>query len=271
MFNVNKKPVNRNVNEFFLDFGKEFAKEAGSIIRADFNKKEFTLKEDNTPVTKTDVKINEMLIEKVSSTFNTHQVLGEERSVLKSNATYTWVCDPLDGTISFLHGSPTCSFSLALLKNEVPIIGITTDPFMDRLYVASLGNGATLNGKKISTSNKNKLKNAVIGMSYWPGAQIELFNAHKNLVKAGASVLMLGSIVYSGNLVASGDFDAAIHPARFTYDSAALSVIIPQAGGKVTSLTGKEQRYVDNEIFGAVMSNGLINKELFEVLSKSIR
>src|SRR6185369_6851970 len=97
------------------EFALQMAQEAGGIIRSNFSmgmKKEW--KEDVTPVTVSDLAINKDLIEGVKQHFPGHSVYGEEESALIDGAEYVWVCDPVDGTLPFSHGIPTCMFSLAL-------------------------------------------------------------------------------------------------------------------------------------------------------------
>ncbi len=251
-----------------MGFATAFAVKAGNEIKKDIrlgiNSKR---KSDGSPITESDKKINKMLIEAIRKEFPTHDIMAEEGSYLKNKSEYRWVCDPIDGTIVFSHGVPTCAFSISLVKQGIPILGVVRDPFMDRTYGAILGNESYLNSEKISVSNDYNIKGAVIGLSYWNGAQRSLSKLHSKLVDAGAAVLMLGSIVYMGAMVASGELAASIHPARFPYDSAALKVIVSEAGGTVTSLDGKDQRY-DRKINGAVMSNGKLHESIIDMIRK---
>ena len=114
-----------------------------------------TIKKDGSPVTKTDLAINKLVIDRVKKYFPSHGVLGEEQSNYVEKADYVWVCDPVDGTIPFSRGMPTCMFSLGLTFKGKPILGVGYDPFIDRLIFAELGKGAFLNGKKIHVS-RNK-------------------------------------------------------------------------------------------------------------------
>ena len=254
--------------EHMMGFATSFARVAGNEIKKDMKLGiKARIKSDGSPITESDIKINMMLIEAIRKEFPTHDIMAEEGSYLKNKSEYRWICDPIDGTIVFSHGVPTCAFSISLAKNGSPILGVVHDPFMDRTYGAVLGNESYLNSEKISVSNDYELKGAVIGLSYWNGAQLSLSKLHGKLIEAGAAVLMLGSIVYMGAMVASGELAASIHPARFPYDSAALKVIISEAGGTVTNLYGNDQKY-DRKIKGAVMSNGKLHKNIIDMIRK---
>jgi inositol-phosphate phosphatase / L-galactose 1-phosphate phosphatase / histidinol-phosphatase len=116
------------VEKDYLYFAIKIAKEAGDIMRAHFSlgmKKEW--KEDNSPLTITDTAINELVIQKVKESFPEHGVLGEEASLETTDATHIWVVDPVDGTIPFSHGVPTFAFSLALVVDGVPQLGVVFD------------------------------------------------------------------------------------------------------------------------------------------------
>ncbi len=248
------------------EFAMELAVDAGSIISHDFSmhvKKE--LKPDNTFVTGTDLKINNMVIKEISKRYPNHNILAEEYSLAAKASEYTWVCDPIDGTISFSHGIPTAVFSLALVRSGRPILGVVYDPFQDRLFLGMYGKGATLNDKKISVSSDKKVRGSIIGFAAWQDAQEDITNAYPKMIKEGASVLMLGSITYMGALVAAGELSACVHPARMPFDTAAVKVIIEEAGGKVTGLNGKKQRY-NNRINGAIMSNGRLHDSLVSIV-----
>ncbi len=253
----------------YKEFAINLAKEAGEIIKKNFKlgmKKEW--KSDNTPVTETDFKINRLVIDSVKKHFPTHSVLAEEGNNLQDGSEYTWVCDPLDGTIPFSHGIPTCVFSLALVKNGEPILGVIYDPFMDRMFFAEKDKGTFLNGAKVSVSKKKDLEKSVIGAGV---AKRDVFGVNKAifpLKEEDAKVMNLLSICYMGMLVASGEFVAAIFSHTSAHDLAALKIIVEEAGGKVTDLFGKDQRY-DRPIKGGLMSNGLVHKKILDIIEKS--
>lgn len=254
------------------DFAIDLAKKAGGIIRKNFvlgMDKE--LKSDGSPVTKTDLAINKMVIDAVQNNFPGHGVLGEEQSNIIENSEYTWVCDPVDGTIPFSHGMPTCCFSLALTHNGESILGVALDPFMDRMVVAEKGKGAFLNGQKIYVSKHKELKGAFISYDVWQTMKYPMPNFIGDLVfQKNARHWPCGSCVYDGLLLAAGQLDAQIFPHNTAHDVAAMKIIIEEAGGKVTDFWGNEQRY-DRPVKGCISSNGLIHRELLDVVQAHLK
>lgn len=253
-----------------LDFAIELAKEAGQIMRSNFSlgmKKEW--KEDNTPLTVTDEAINELVIQKVSATFPDHSVLGEENSSEVSGSTHVWVVDPVDGTIPFSHGVPTFVFSLALVINGQPQVGVIYDPILDRLLSAEKGKGAYLNGKLIQVGLQRDLKNTVVNIDgSWVsggGEAIEVKELDGVIRNEGAKVTRLCCMAYGGMLVALGEYSAAICGGVYPWDVAALKIIVEEAGGKVTNLKGEEQQY-HQPIYGAVISNQPLHEQLVQLL-----
>src|SRR3989344_508119 len=181
----------------YREFAIKLAKQAGKIIKDNFTsnmKKEW--KSDNTPVTETDLKINQLVIDAVKKHFPTHSIIAEEGSYKVDNSEYSWVCDPVDGTIPFSHGIPTCAFSLALVKNGAPILGVIYDPFIDRLFFAEKNKHAFLNDKMIKVSDKKDLENSVIGMSSFSKKVANSPAIMEELVNKKARLLVLWSIVY---------------------------------------------------------------------------
>ena len=154
---------------------------------------------------------------------------------------------------------PIFTFSLALVKDGKPIVGVANDPFMNRLFFAEFGQGAFLNGKKIKV-NRRGLKNSAIS---W-----ESLSARPNLRKlTGALPFALLSYVYGAVLVACGELSAAFYPWYHAHDAAAVKIIVEEAGGKVTDMRGKDQRY-DREVNGCLASNGVVHARLLAIIKK---
>lgn len=143
----------------YKHFAINIAKKAGGIILENFKmgmKKEW--KKDETPVTLTDRKINNMVSGAINKNFPDHSFILEEGGSTNKKSPYMWLCDPVDGTIPFSHGIPASVFVLALIKDGSPILGVIYDPFLDRMFFAEKGKGAFLNNKKMKVSNANNLK-----------------------------------------------------------------------------------------------------------------
>ncbi len=256
--------------EKYLEFAKEIALKAGEITLKYFKSDNGSnYKYDKTIVTKADTEINSYLISRVKETFPTHSVDGEEEQFGSSEM--VWVCDPVDGTAMYARHIPVSVFSLALVENGSPIVGVVYDSFMGNLYSAVKGGGAYLNGEKISV-NSYALDDmqSLANFDMWPKAEYNLYGAFGELGMRTYAV-DLGSIIRSAMCVANGEFTLALFPGTLhkNCDIAAAKVIVEEAGGKVTDLFGGEQRY-DRDINGAVISNGKVHEEVLATLKKHI-
>jgi len=224
-------------------------------------------KADNSPVTVADTAVNSMVIEEVHKHFPAHSVRGEEESTQQKDDEFVWVCDPIDGTIPYAHGIPTNVFSLALVQSGEPIAAVIYDPYMKRLFSAEKNKGATLNKSPAHVKNASSIKHETIGLSgpprlYAVTDDAVLLSAVRT---AGARPIELGSAIYEAAMVAAGEFVGQIFAGRTAHDIAAVKLIVEEAGGKVTDLLGRDQRY-DRPIYGAVVSNGRIHDDLLELI-----
>lgn len=248
----------------YKSFAIDLANQASEMIRDNFSMKVLTeWKGDGTPVTETDKRINKLVIDSIAKTFPDHDVLGEEESS-KSESEYLWVCDPIDGTLPFSHGLRMSTFSLALVRDGKPLIGVVTDPYSNQIYEATLGQGAYLDGKKISVSNNENLEGALINME----GPAEFGNLLKNIKNAGAHPSLMMSFIFAAKNVASGHFSGSIFGWNFPWDCAAIKILVEEAGGRTSDYSGNDQRY-DQKLNGFVASNGLIHDELLELIDKS--
>lgn len=250
-----------------MALAQELAREAGTIISNSLQiGREKTWKEDHTPVTEIDKQINQLVIDKIYERFPDHSILAEEGSDLSRSKEYIWVCDPIDGTFPFMHGIPISTFALALVKNGQPLLGVIYDPFTQRLFSAQLGLGTYLNGVRIHTSNANTLSDASIGVIFWQGNMHIFTPLLEKLVNQGAKIFNLVSIAYMDVLVATGDFAGVIFPGTSPHDSASAKIIIEEAGGIYSSLTGEVDRF-DQKVHGHIASaNQEIHAQILSLL-----
>ena len=212
-----------------------------------------------------------MVIDQISRKYPDHSILSEEGSKLRNNADYTWVCDPIDGTIPFSHSVPTCMFSLALVTDGKPIVAATFDPFLDRMFTAIKGHGAFLNNKKIHVSNELFNQHSIIGNGLWHKSPYPIDHVINTInIKYNSICMNLESIVYMGMLVGLGEFVATIYSSIYAHDVAAIKLIVEEAGGLVTDIKGNDQRY-DQNIQGAIISNGVVHDELIRLVHEDIK
>ncbi len=254
----------------YLTFAESLARRAGDTIRQNFKlgmRKEW--KQDNTPLTAADLAINKLVIDSVREVYPKHSVLAEEGSDLREGSEYTWVCDPIDGTIAFSHGIPTATFAIALVHHGVVELGLIYDPFLERMFVGERTKGAFLNGKPIHVSADTNLTHKLVSVLWWQDAPYNLLRLMAALEERGALTIHLPAVLYVGALVANGEMAASIFPGDLPHDTAALKVIVEEAGGRVTSLFGDEQRY-DGPVRGHLVTNGLVHDEILSLIGKYV-
>lgn len=259
-----------NTGSPYLDIGIDLARKSGTVMKKNFTtnmKKEW--KSDNTPVTETDLAVNDIVVSALKDAFPEHSVLSEEEEEkeFSRESEYVWICDPVDGTHNFSHGIPTATFALALTRNGDPLMGIVYDPFLDRLFYAEKGKGAFMNGTPIRVSESPTLKRTIIG--------IGKINTVRNLFplmhagrQYGVSFITGLSIHYMTALVAAGEFSASFFGGTSAHDMTAGKVLVEEAGGKATDLFGNVSERYDRDLRGQLCSNGIVHEELFKILNE---
>lgn len=252
-----------------IETAHDLAKKAGAIMRKNFTshmKKEW--KHDNTPVTETDLAINDLVLKEIKRHYPDHSILSEEGDDFSEKSEYVWICDPVDGTHNFSHGIPTATFALALVRGGAPILGVIYDPFMDRLFSAEKGQGAFLNDKFIRVSNNPVLKSTLVGMGKMKKVK-NLFPAMEKGYGRGISFITGLSIHYMNGLVAAGEFAGCFFGGPSPHDMTAAAVIVTEAGGRVTDLDGNTPERYDRDMEGQLCSNGVLHDELLSLLQAS--
>ncbi|HWP61004.1 MAG TPA: inositol monophosphatase [Candidatus Paceibacterota bacterium] len=249
-----------------LDTARDLAAQAGAIMRANFKramKKEW--KDERSPVTETDLAINDLVLKEIKTRYPDHGILAEEASDHDGSHEFTWICDPVDGTHNFSHGLPTATFALALLQNGQPILGVINDPFEERMYWAEKGKGAFQNGNPIRVASGTSVKKTLIGLGKTRALK-NLFPVMDELYQRGVSMITGLSIHYLSALVASGEFSASIFGSTSAHDMTPGKIIVEEAGGRASDIYGNIPERFDEDMQGQVCSNGGIHDELIEAL-----
>ena len=256
-----------------LAFAKELAYEAGNIMLRYFHAKDkgVSIKEDDSPVTLADTKINALVINRVKAQFPADGVLGEEASYNLA-AQNLWIVDPLDGTPPFARGVPLSTFCMALVRDGQPVVAVVYDPYMDRLYWAAKGEGAYENDRRLDLSahqpqGKLGVCLEVAGGSYWTtftdpaigGSMLEAFD------RADDTFTYYFPIAYSIVMVAAGRFDAVVTSGKNPWDLAAAGFIAQEAGAKVTDIFGKPMTRWDHDNAGLLAAKPAIHGRITEI------
>ncbi|MDE3089323.1 MAG: inositol monophosphatase [Chloroflexota bacterium] len=150
-----------------LDVAIEAAKTAGHELLSHLGRATLLhFKEPNSPVTKQDLSAEELIVSLLRHHFPEHAFLTEERGHVKTNATYRWHIDPLDGTKNYLHGYPHFAVSLALERVGELLLAVVYDPIADELFTAQRNGGGYLNGQRISVSKTTELTGSLLATNF---------------------------------------------------------------------------------------------------------
>lgn len=253
----------------FLKVAKEAALEAGKKIKKYSNTKyriKFKGGDRRDLVTQADIEAEEIIVSILSRYFPKHNIIAEEETKLNKGSEFTWAIDPMDGTISFVTGIPYFSIGIGLLKSDKPILGVIYHISEDKLYYALDNNGTYLNGKVIHVSNKKDLDESVLVLDFGHRARRgEKFSSYIEPLKNKVGYMFsLGGFSASLGGVADGIFDGAV-ASGWLWDFVAGTVIVREAGGKVTDFSGNEPDWT-KERLSIVASNGLIHDQILEAL-----
>ncbi len=249
-----------------LDVAIEAAKKAGRLqLEKLFSKHELKEKGPKDFVTDVDLESEKIIINHIRENFPSHSFLSEESGKSKNSSQSKWIIDPVDGTHSYMRGLPNFGISIALEKEGQIIAGVIFLPVFGELLSAEKGKGAFLNGKKIFVS-KNAGLEGTNGSFEFDSCYKSLEEYAKLFGKIFAKMLSMRSLggVVDYAMVATGRTDFCAHVQCYPWDVAAASLIISEAGGKLTSFKGKPAPYISN----IVASNGLLHEKILKELGK---
>ncbi|MGZ4206998.1 MAG: inositol monophosphatase family protein [Actinomycetota bacterium] len=199
-------------------------------------------KKDGTPVTDADVAIEDILRKAIEETYPGDAVLGEEGgSVGDPSSARRWIIDPIDGTKNFRRGIPIFATLLALEEEGEIVAGVASAPAIASRWYARKGGGAFRGGEKIAVSKVKDIPTAEICSGDVGNlADVGIEDQFAELCRRAARHRAFGDF-WGHVLVAQGSMDAMVEPEVALWDLAALKIIVEEAGGKMTSLTGADR------------------------------
>jgi myo-inositol-1(or 4)-monophosphatase len=252
----------------FLTVALEAAHRAGALLRDNWLKpKTIEVKTDIVDlVTNVDKAADALITSMLRMHFPTHQIIAEESAVTGQESPYRWYIDPLDGTTNFAHNFPHFCVSIALMHESQMIVGVVYDPLRDETFCASRGNGATLNGHPVHVSPASILEQALVltGFPYDRRKRSEFYlRFYQAFMVRTQGVRRSGSAALDLCYVACGRADGfwewRLHP----WDTAAGSLIVEEAGGKMSNFFGESFDVLGEQ---TLASNGPLHQEMIEVL-----
>jgi histidinol-phosphatase len=252
-------------SEIFLEFAVEAAWQAGRLTLSHFQSGvPAERKEDNTPVTLADREAEQLLRDMIARHWPDHGIIGEEFGHLNSDAYYTWIIDPIDGTKSFVSGVPLYGTLLALTEGERPLVGVAHFPALDDTLYARRGGGCFWNGRRARVSTKENLSEAVLLASEFTYFHLtNRWDAWQRLVNQTYIQRTWGD-AYGYFLVATGRAEIMLDPAMHVWDCAPLQVIMEEAGGTFTDWKGTPTIYGHE----SVATNGALFEQVMDIIGE---
>ena len=178
-------------------------------------------------VTKTDKRVEKILIDELSKSKKNYSFITEETGkILNKNKNIFWLIDPIDGTINFLHGVPHFAISVALEVDGEIVIGLIFDPIKNEIFYAEKNNGSYINNNRIRVSKKIDINECLFASN---NEGIKSIHPKLNIRNSGCAALDLA-------YVGCGRFDGYFHNNINIWDVAAGKIIIEEAGGKVNDI-----------------------------------
>lgn len=232
----------------YLQFARSLADAAGLATLAGFRR---PVRIDNKwttgfdPVTAADKAAERAMRRLIQQRYPQHGILGEEEERAVGSSNFTWVLDPIDGTRSYILGTPLWGTLIALNDGSRPVLGLMDQPFTRERFEGD-GRGAWLNGAELRTRPCPALSEARL-MSSSPGmfatpAEQQAFSA----VAGQAQILRYGAACYAYCMLAAGHVDAVVEAGLQPYDIQALIPIIEGAGGIITTWNDGDAQHGGN-------------------------
>jgi myo-inositol-1(or 4)-monophosphatase len=240
-----------------LNIAVRAARAAGEVIVRSLNRLEsltITSKGRNDFVSEVDHAAEAEIIKVIRKSYPSHAFLAEE-SGRSGDSDTIWIIDPLDGTTNFLHGFPTFAVSIACQIKGKLEHGVVYDPMSQELFTASRGGGAHLDNRRIRVSKQRGLEGSLIGTGFPYRANAKYLDSYLQMLRAvmenTAGVRRPGSAALDLAYVAAGRTDAFWEIGLAPWDTAAGTLLIQEAGGRIGTLTGGEYTQGGNVLAGS--------------------
>lgn len=243
-----------------LDYAKEIAKRAGQHALAKFNlPKTIEFKTSKDIVTQVDLECDEMIRSGIHQAFPQDNILSEENPLLDQGSDWTWVIDPIDGTVNYSRQIPLWGVAVAVVYQGEVVAGAQFLPVFDELYWAGEAQGAWCNDEAIQVSQTQDLAQFVISNGdYNVGHELKNNEANIQAFQRQAEIAQrikcIGSAIVETSYLASGKIDAYVMQYSHLWDISVGNILTREAGGQVTHLNGSTLKFVDG--CNVLFSNG---------------
>jgi myo-inositol-1(or 4)-monophosphatase len=222
--------------------------EAGEILMKHFlhfKRRTVMTKKPHDLLTQADIKAENIIIKNLKRHFPKFNIISEEKGLINKKSPYSWIVDPLDGTTNFIMANPLFASVLSLWYKKDCILCFFWAPYLEELYWAEKNKGAFLNSKKIHVSGTKKLKDAYL--TFCHGSKMKFIDQSKTIYSklktAAVDFRQLGSSGLEMCFVAAGKTDGHIIPGGKIWDAGAGTLLVREAGGKVTDFKNRDWRW----------------------------
>jgi myo-inositol-1(or 4)-monophosphatase len=254
-----------------LELAIRAAREAGALLR-DYAGRQCQVEHKGriNLVTEADLASERHIKELIAAHHPQHRILAEESGASDASgppSDYCWIIDPLDGTTNYAHGYPFYCVSIGLARKGEMIAGVVYDPTRDELFAAERGAGAMLNDRAIRVSEVDRLERGLVvsGFPYDVRERMsDYLPAWQRFLERAQAVRRDGSAALNLSYTAMGRFDGYWEFGLNAWDTAAGSLIVTEAGGRLTKTDGSP---FDLFTPSLLCSNGLIHDEMLAALS----
>jgi len=255
-----------------LNIAVRAARRAGEIIVRSLTRIEgiqVSAKGHNDFVSEVDRAAEREIIATVRRAYPDHAFLAEESGASGSSES-VWIVDPLDGTTNFLHGFPVFAVSIACQQRGRIEHAVVYDPMRQELFTASRGGGAHLDNRRMRVSRRHSLESALLATGFPFRANLKYLDAYLAMLKVAmqttAGIRRPGAAALDLAYVAAGRVDAFWEIGLNVWDTAAGTLLIQEAGGRIGTLVGGEYRQGGNIVAGTPK----VYAQLIEALSPHV-
>ncbi len=255
-----------------LNIAVRAARRAADVIVRSLNRLDslqVSSKGRNDFVTDVDRQAEAEIIATIRKSYPDHAILAEESGASGNNAT-EWVIDPLDGTTNFMHGFPVFSVSIACRHRGRLEHAVVYDPMRQEVFTASRGDGAHLENRRIRVSKQRTLEGSLVATGFPYRANTKYLDAYlgmlKSVMEQTAGIRRPGSAALDLAYVAAGRVDAFWEIGLSPWDTAAGTLLIQEAGGRIGTLTGSDYQQGGHVVAGTPR----VYEALLEVLAPHI-
>ena len=230
------------------------SEKASKILIRDFGeieKLQVSKKGPSDFVTNSDLKAEKIILDELIKARPNYSIISEENGIkINKDKNNTWIIDPIDGTINFLHGIPHFAISIALKSKDEIVSGLIFDPIKNEMFFAEKNNGAFFNNQRIRVSKKNQINDCLFAT----GGKIKN-EPDLPFRKSGSAALDMA-------YVAAGRYDGYFQHNLNLWDIAAGIILIKEAGGLLNEIDLSVNKNIK-----VIASSADINSKLLEKLS----